>query len=369
LSGVLLFQVQLIVSKHMLPWFGGSAAVWTTAMLLFQLLLLGGYVYSHLLSTRLRPSAQVTVHWVLLLAAAAQIAVGSYLWPTALTPGRDWSAVDPAHPARSVILLVLASAGLPFFALSATAPLVQQWAASSGEGGRAYRLYSISNLGSLLGLVSYPFWIEAALGVQSQAKLWCLLFGGFALLCGTCGWKFRSGRMEPQATERKTGAPTGIAPMDLAMWFALAACACTLLLATTNVLCQEVTSIPLLWALPLALYLATFILSFDHPRWYRRGLVQPLYAAVLLLTALALAAGNFRVQVILLPGALFRPAWCATGNSCGGSQTRLTSRSSIWRSRGEVPQAASLPQWSHRRSSRPSLNCNSRSAAAPFCFL
>ena len=305
LSGFLLFQVQLIVSKHILPWFGGSAAVWTTAMLLFQLLLLGGYVYSHLLSTRLRPSAQVTVHSILLLSAATQIAVGSYLWPTALTPGRDWSAVDLAHPVRSVILLVVASVGLPFFALSATAPLVQKWAASSGEGAGAYRLYSISNLGSLLGLVSYPFWIEAAMGVQSQAKLWCLLFGGFALLCGTCGWKFRSGCMEPQAAERKTGAPTGIAPMDRAMWFALAACACTLLLATTNVLCQEVTSMPLLCALPLALYLATFILSFDHPRWYRRGLVQPLYAAVLLLTALALAAGNFRVQVILLPGSLF----------------------------------------------------------------
>jgi hypothetical protein len=305
LSGILLFQVQFIAAKHMLPWFGGSAAVWTTAMLLFQLLLLGGYVYSHLVSTRLRSSAQVTVHWILLLSAAGQIAIGSCFWPTALTPGREWAGVDPAQPVRSVILVLLASVGLPFFALSATAPLVQKWAASSGEGARAYRLYSISNLGSLVGLLSYPFWIEAALGVQSQAKLWCVSFGGFVLLCGACGWKFRAGHSEPQAAEGKVGQAGFIAPADFGMWFALAACASTLLLATTNVLCQEVTSMPLLWALPLALYLATFILSFDHPRWYRRGLVHPLYAIFLLLTALALEAGNFRVQVILLPATLF----------------------------------------------------------------
>ncbi len=330
LSAFLLFQVQLIVSKHILPWFGGSAAVWTTSLLVFQLLLLAGYVYSHLVSVRLSPAAQARLHGGLLAAAFLLMLVLSFFWPSAITPGAGWKPQPGGSPARDVAAIILVSVGLPFFVLSTTAPLLQGWFARLGGGARTYKLYSVSNLGSLLGLLTFPFLLEPALRLQLQGGLWSLLFGVFAVGCGVCAWLAlrTSGRIAegvPDAPPTSTEAAPR--PFAYALWFLLAACASALLLATTNLLCQEVTTVPLLWVLPLSLYLLSFILCFDHPRWYQRAVFHPLFAVSLLVTCAALSFGQYRAQLAALPVLLFLSCMICHGElvRLKPGVTRLTS--------------------------------------------
>jgi hypothetical protein len=290
LSAFLLFQVQLLVSKYILPWFGGSAAVWTTSMLVFQVLLLCGYLYSHLVSARLAPATQTKLHLTLLSVVFVLVVVLMFLWPSPITPGASWRPVEDGSPVRDVALILLVSAGLPFFVLSTTGPLLQRWFARLGVGTKTYKLYSISNLGSLLGLLSFPFLLEPVLRIKTQSVIWSLLFLGFVLACGLCAQKARNAGQdsrsveEPEAVDR--GVQTGL--LIYALWFLLPACASALLLATTNLLCQEVTSVPLLWVLPLSIYLLSFILCFDHPRWYQRSVFHPLFIVGVFLVCAAL---------------------------------------------------------------------------------
>ena len=307
LSAFLLFQMQLIVSKSILPWFGGSAAVWTTSMLVFQVLLLGGYIYSHVISARLSAIAQTRIHLALLFIAFLLVLTLSFLWPSAITPGASWKPEGGGDPTRDVVVIILVSAGLPFFVLSTTGPLLQRWFARLGGGSGTYKLYSISNLGSLLGLLTFPFLLEPTLRMRTQGTFWSLLFWGFVAGCGMCAWKARNATEETQTTENIAGATAETQPSVLtyAVWFLLAACPSSLLLATTNLLCQEVTSVPLLWVLPLSLYLLSFILCFDNPRWYRRSIFHPLFGVSLFLTCAALIVGNLQTPAILLPVLLF----------------------------------------------------------------
>jgi len=303
----LLFQMQLIVSKCILPWFGGSAAVWTTSMLVFQVLLLGGYIYAHVIAVRLSGIAQTRIHLSLLFIAFLTVLTLSFLWPSAITPGASWKPQAGGDPTRDVVVIILVSAGLPFFVLSTTGPLLQRWFARLGGGPGTYKLYSISNLGSLLGLLTFPFLLEPTLRMKTQGTFWSLLFWGFVAGCGMCAWKARNATEEMQITENIAGAAaetqTGV--LTYAVWFLLSACPSSLLLATTNLLCQEVTSVPLLWVLPLSLYLLSFILCFDNPRWYRRSIFHPLFGISLFLTCAALIVGNMQTPAILLPVLLF----------------------------------------------------------------
>ncbi len=320
LSAFLLFQVQLIVSKHILPWFGGAAAVWTTSLLVFQLLLLAGYVYSHVVAVRLSPASQTKTH-VALLAATLLLIMGlAYVWPSAITPGAAWKPQPGSHPARGVAAIILVSVGLPFFVLSTTAPLLQRWFARLGGGAKAYKLYSVSNLGSLLGLLTFPFLVEPALRLKIQGEMWSFLFGVFAMGCGLCGMRaLRATGGTEETAERPADCPHGgPRPLVHVLWFLLPACASSLLLASTNLLCQEVTTVPLLWVLPLSLYLLSFILCFDHPRWYQRALFHPLFATILFLTCAALIYGQYLAQVVTLPTLLF-----LTCMICHGELVRL----------------------------------------------
>jgi hypothetical protein len=306
LSALLLFQVQLIVSKYILPWFGGSAAVWTTSMLVFQVLLLGGYVYSHLISQRLSRRAQSNLHLALLSAAFLLVLVLSLVWPSAITPGPTWKPLNTANPVWSVTTILLVSAGLPFFVLSTTGPLLQRWFARQCGSTQTYRLYAVSNVGSLLGLLTFPFLLEPTLRMTTQGKLWALLFAGFVVGCAWCAWGARHGAEEAEL-EVDPAVPAAVRtnPSTRALWFLLAACASALLLATTNLLCQEVTSIPLLWVLPLSLYLVSFILCFDHPRWYRREIFHPLFAVGVFALCLTMRFALRTPQVIIMPALLF----------------------------------------------------------------
>jgi hypothetical protein len=276
-------------------------------MLVFQVLLLGGYIYSHVISVRLSATAQTRIHLALLFIAFLMVLTLSFLWPSAITPSASWKPQAGGDPTRDVMAIILVSAGFPFFVLSTTGPLLQRWFARLGGGVGTYKLYSISNVGSLLGLLTFPFLLEPTLRLKTQGRFWSLLFCGFIAGCAMCAWKARNATEETQTPENIAGATAEpqTSMLTYALWFLLAACPSSLLLATTNLLCQEVTSVPLLWVLPLSLYLLSFIMCFDNPRWYRRSVFHPLFGVSLFLICAAFIVGNIQTPAILLPVLLF----------------------------------------------------------------
>jgi hypothetical protein len=291
------------MAKFILPWFGGGPGVWTTCMLFFQVLLLGGYAYAHLTSRWLKPRAQAILHLALLAGALLLLPI---------TPGASWKPDGTGNPQLQILGLLLANLGLSYFVLSATGPLVQQWFTRTEPGRSPYRLYALSNAGSLLALVSYPFVIEPLLAGQTQAAIWGWGLGGYALCCGFCAVKFAradgpvakgpgqrgevagkraestnpAGKLKPGNPETGAGAASTTrrpAPRPetteedapsiatRVLWLLLPACASVLLLAVTNSLCLDMAVVPFMWVLPLALYLLSFIICFDRPGWYRRA--------------------------------------------------------------------------------------------------
>jgi len=257
LSSFLLFLVQPLIARLILPWFGGSAAVWTTCMLFFQVMLLAGYAYAHFLTRRLAASKlERIVHTVLLLAALALLPIA---------PGESWKPLGEEEPISRILLLLLATVGLPYFLLAATSPLLQAWFVRSRAGEDPYRLFAVSNLASLLALVGYPFLVEPFLTAHEQVNFWSWLFAAFAVLCAGLAWRTPRGATDAETTHRSP-APTRD---RYVLWLALAAAGSALLLAVTNHLTQNVASVPLLWLAPLTLYLLTFIVTFEGGSWYR----------------------------------------------------------------------------------------------------
>lgn len=312
----LLFQVQPLIGKYILPWFGGTPAVWTTCMLFFQLLLLGGYTYAHLSTRRLSARGQVVLHLALLAAAVALLPI---------TPSNVWKPVDSHSPVWRIMVLLAASVGLPYFVLSATGPLLQDWFRRMYPGRSPFRLYALSNLASLLALISYPFWFEVHYTRQVQVQAWSWGMGVFAVLCGYCAIRvWRSDATAPAATDEQSPVKSEESRPALGqyfLWLALPACASVLLLATTNKLCQDVAVIPFLWILPLSLYLLTFIISFDSPRWYHRAVFGIALGPALGLMVWALYHGDdasLTWQVALYGTALF-----VCGMVCHGELYRL----------------------------------------------
>lgn len=285
LSAFLLFQVQPMISKFILPWFGGSPGVWTTAMLFFQVVLFGGYAYAHLL-TRLPHRVQWLVHGVVLLAAVVMLPIA---------PSDAMKPSGNEDPTFRILLLLLSSVGLPYFALSSTGPLVQVWFSRASRGGAPWRLYALSNLGSLAALISYPFFFEVKWDVLEQTTLWSFAFGSFAVLSLLLVWRDR--KLAPEHAEPEDplaeAPPAGHAPTwwRRVLWLVLPALASVLLLATTNHVCQDVAVVPFLWVIPLSLYLLTFIICFEHERWY-----QPVLWSLIAVPAVLLAAGYLELD-------------------------------------------------------------------------
>lgn len=304
-SAFLLFQIQPLISRCLLPWFGGTPNVWTTCLLFFQTVLFGGYVYAHLLS-RCVPAHQALVHLGLLGVAVAGLQI--------LPPGE--SRPDPqGSPVAQILLLLTASVGLPYFVLSTTGPLLQSWFSRALPGRSPYRLYALSNAGSLLALVSYPFVVEPVLGMTSQAAWWSSGFLLFALLCGGCAWIVsRTAGDHPGGLEIPSDHHAGPESEErpgvgrVLSWFALSMTASVLLLATTNQVCLDVAVVPFLWVVPLGLYLLSFILCFDGDRWYSRTFCGLAGAAAMVLTAgllLQNSATSLVVQVSVAFAAMF----------------------------------------------------------------
>ena len=287
LGAFLVFQVQPVISKCVLPWFGGTPAVWTTCMLFFQLLLFGGYLYAHLLRSWFRPAVQGCVHLALLSSAALMLPI---------EPADTWKPTGSESPTLHLLWMLAVHVGLPYFVLSSTGPLVQAWLSYHDHSHRVYRLYALSNAGSLGALLSYPFLVEPVLSVSNQSILWSLMFCGFVLVQGVLAiGLFRVSHVLVEETMEPSGAgEANVRHWKRAIWVALPALASTMLLVVTNHVCQDVAVIPFLWVLPLSLYLLSFIVCFDSPQWY-----QPKWiAAATLIAIFAIQAKN------LLPGSV-----------------------------------------------------------------
>ena len=294
-SAFLLFQVQLLLGKFLLPWFGGTSGIWATCLLFFQVLLLAGYYYAHRISCSFRPAGQGKIHLAFLALAMVWILLAWFFWGSPLLPGASWKPEPGAPPIAGILKLLLVSVGVPFLLLSTTGPLLQNWYAHLDVGGHKkapYFLYALSNAGSLLGLLSYPILLEPQLRLKTQSWFWGIGFGLFVLSCVVCAWQARAAKVQdvPPIAETPIGDSLA-ASSPRWLWFALPMLGSVMLLATTNFLTQDVAPIPLLWVLPLCIYLLSFILTF-HGTWYRRGLFHPLFAVTALLVILALFRGD-----------------------------------------------------------------------------
>ena len=292
LSAFLLFQVQPIIAKMILPWFGGSSAVWSTCMLFFQSALLLGYVYAHWLHQRLAGRKQALTHILILAGSLAALPI---------LPNPLWKTMSAGNPSLRILALLAVTVGLPYFLLASTSPLLQAWYARTHQSGMPYRLFALSNLASLLALVSYPVLVEPNLPARTQGLVWSAAYASFVALCGITAWMVSKHSPNETPTEDNALSDAGSAPglSSRFFWIGFAACASVLLLAVTTFLTQDVAAIPFLWILPLSVYLLTFVVCFDSPRFYRREVFLPFAAAAVIFMAWRLWPD--RPKMLVLP--------------------------------------------------------------------
>jgi hypothetical protein len=303
LSAFLLFQVQPFICKYILPWFGGTPAVWATCMVFFQVVLLAGYAYAHLIVSRFSPKSQALIHLALLLISLPFLPI---------LPGDGWKPVADKAPAMQILLLLAANIGVPYLVLSATGPLLQSWFSRSEPETSPYPLYALSNAGSLLALLSYPFVVEPILTLKAQSSVWSCLFALFVLCCGWCAYKLY--RLNPSGeaeTVDNSTFPGDNKTPSLAhhiSWIVFPAMASLLLVATTNHLSQDVAVVPFLWIVPLSLYLLSFIICFARESLYWRPFWYVALWAGLLLAAYAYGEGvslRLHWQIVIYSLSLF----------------------------------------------------------------
>jgi SAM-dependent methyltransferase len=281
------------MAKALLPEFGGSAGVWVTCMLFFQVMLLFGYLYSWLITTHLSRRAQSWIHAGLLLLSLTTIS---------FRPRLDWFPPATGNPALSILGVLLVSIGLPYFLLSTTSPLLQAWFAESSPVAFPYWLFALSNAASLLALLAYPFVIEPLLPQSSQLHWWWLAYAALVVLACAAALLPRP-LAPPAATESR--------PVRPLLWIVLAACGSVLWMAVANHLSQEVAPVPFLWVLPLSIYLLTFILCFEGEGWYRPALFRWLLPVAWCCAAYRLAGqgpAGLTWELTTFSAALF--VWC-----------------------------------------------------------
>jgi SAM-dependent methyltransferase len=273
LGAFLLFLVEPLFAKLILPRFGGSAAVWATCLVFFQSALLLGYLYADVSTRRLTPPRQSLLHIALLLASLSFLPIAPHVL------GHSQSGNDPMW---RILALLTASIGLPFLLLSATGPLVQAWYARDRSDSEPYHLFALSNLASLLALLSFPLAIEPRVTSHAQALLWSALFAVFVCVCSLVAWMARRGAPRAVVTAASPSGVNGSVPLrEKVLWLSLSGCGSMLLLSITNHLMENVAPVPLLWVLPLALYLLTFTLAFHRRSLYSRWLMSRLLAVAL----------------------------------------------------------------------------------------
>ncbi|MEZ5993517.1 MAG: fused MFS/spermidine synthase [Planctomycetota bacterium] len=266
LAAFLLFLVQPLIGRYILPLYGGAPGVWTVALLFFQSALLAGYTYAYLL-TRIRSRrVQGGLHALLVMLGLAFMPV---------IPSSEFALGDA--PTLEILLLLVGTVGLPFALLAATSPLLQAWLVGEAFATRVFRLYALSNVGSLLALVAYPFAIEPWLGRDAQAWVWSGAYLVFAVASVAVSIRRSLSRRPELASENAVEAADHRLSLSRRLvWVALSACAVWMLMAVTNRMTINIAPTPFLWVLPLALYLLSFVISFSGVPWYRRRLLIPL---------------------------------------------------------------------------------------------
>ncbi|MCS6852239.1 MAG: fused MFS/spermidine synthase [Gemmataceae bacterium] len=320
LSALLLFLVQPMIAKMILPKFGGTPAVWNTCMVFFQAALLAGYSYAHWTTARLGPRQQSRLHTAVLFLPLLLLPLFAALTPFVRFPLRldpDWAPPGEAHPIPWVLLLLLLTVGLPFFVMSTTAPLLQKWFADTGHPNAKdpYFLYAASNLGSMVSLLGYPAVVEPYLALPTQGGIWLAGYGVLVLAVAGCAVLLRRtpppvlgtggghGGSNPSAAGHAAEAAgkakksrhmpaespaaslaEDVTPWTRCRWVMLAFVPSSLMLGVTDYLTTDIAAIPLLWIIPLTLYLLSFILVFSTwPQWLHKGVVLLLPVFILLL--------------------------------------------------------------------------------------
>ncbi len=318
-SAGLLFLVQPMFARLVLPLLGGSPAVWNTAMVFYQAALLAGYGYAHFSNTRLSPRPRVAVHLLLL-------AIPMALLPIAIP--HSWSPPTTGNPAPWLLALMGASVGLPFFAISTTSPVLQKWFAATGHSRAAdpYFLYVASNIGSLLALLCYPFCVEPHLSLATQFRLW---MGGYFILlalvatCAVVLWKTAGQRTQAGRTPDTIGnrgaqaTPPALSARRRSRWVLLSFAPSSMMLGVTTYLSSEIAVVPLLWVIPLALYLLTFVIVFA-----RRPIVSRLFllrALPIVMVALVMVVNMRATQPIAWLMGLHLAAFFLAALLCHGS--------------------------------------------------
>jgi hypothetical protein len=325
ISAFLLFQVQLIAGKFLLPWFGGVSAVWAACMLFYQVLLLAGYAYAHWLAVRKPLRMQIKIHLALLAVAAILLIALAVAWGSPIFPGNAWKPGPADDPILGILKLITVCIGLPFFVLSSTTPLLQHWLSkvASGTGEPAeppYWMFALSNFGSMLGLLSYPVVVEPFVHLRVQTWFWGVGFLFFVMSCALCAWKAgdqSDAVSAPEDRQEEEPVPWGRS----ILWFALAFWGSSFLLSSTNLITEDVAPVPLLWVLPLAIYLITFMLAFSRGWVYQRVVFQPLFVLMAIATVIALYRSTDMPvisQLMVLLGTLF--AGCMV---CHGELAKL----------------------------------------------
>ncbi len=253
-------------------------------MLFFQVLLLAGYAYAHWL-IRFSARAQAVLHCAALASSLVLLVWMSFVWASPITPGSSWKPQGADHPIVEILSLLSVSVGLPFFVLSSTAPLLQAWYFRGRGDGSPYRLYALSNLGSFLSLLAFPVLLEPGLTLKSQAWVW---FSAYLLFALSCMYNAARAAVKPAqelesdaAVPLKNSVGTGPGITRYLLWGALSACASILFLATTSQICQDIGVVPLLWIVPLGVYLLTFVICFEHDGWYPRKWFHVAFAVAL----------------------------------------------------------------------------------------
>jgi hypothetical protein len=294
-SAFLLFQVQPMIAKMILPQLGGAASVWIICLLFFQTVLMLGYAYADLLTRTVAAQLQHRIHAALLAGSFVSLRCLLHI-------SRNFGS--HSSPEVRVLLLLVSSVGFPYFVLSSTTPLLQAWYTQALEAAVPYRFYALSNAGSLLALLSYPLAIEPLLSSSRQAIGWAVAYACFAILCGVTAFSSTATSYARQL--KSSPRPTW---RSLTLWACLAACGSALLLGISNHISQNIAPVPLLWIFPLTLYLLTFILCFEGGNWYRRPFFLRLLAVALGAMTYALSSDfsnlPLRVLVPLFCGGLF----------------------------------------------------------------
>lgn len=300
-SAFLLFQAEPLIAKILLPRFGGAAEVWIVCLLFFQVTLLLGYWYADFLAARVSAGMQGRIHTGLLVVSVLSLPILSR---------SVWRASTGDDPVIHILIVLTVSVGLPYFLLSSTSPLLQAWYTRAHAGSIPYRFYALSNSGSMLALLSYPVAIEPSFVTRRQAIGWSVAYGVVAVLCAAVAlrWRDDSVAIAP-SREGAPEIPDTASWKTRTLWVALAACGSALLLAITNHITQNIAAVPLLWVIPLSVYLLSYILCFERAAWYPRGLFLRLLGIALGSMTYALspsfAALPIKVSLPLYSGGLF----------------------------------------------------------------